>query len=83
MSVAPLLTGVPSARVTVPRVGSPVTVMVRGSPSTSLGAVRPKEVSLLSSSMVRLLLLTTGLSFTALRVISVLPLKLTLPSSTL
>ena len=74
-----LLTIVPSAFVTVPNVGSPVTVMVRTSPSTSVGAVSPKDVSELFSSTVMLLLLTSG---NALMFISVLPSTVTLPSLT-
>ena len=56
VKVSPLLTTVPSPFVTVPNIGSPVTVIVRLSPSTSVGAVSPKDVSVLSSSTVMLLL---------------------------
>ena len=40
--------------------GSPVTVMVRVSPSASVGVVSPNPVSSLASSTVIALLLTTG-----------------------
>ena len=80
MSVS--LTTVASAFVTVPNVGSPVTVIVRVSPSTSIGAVSPKDVFVLSSLTVMLLLSTTGGSFTGLMVISVLPLTVSVPSLT-
>ena len=78
-----LLTTVPSAFVTVPNVGSSVTVIVRVSPSTSVGTVSPKDVSVLSSSTVMLLLSTTGGSLpSGLILISVLPSTVTIPSLT-
>ena len=82
VKVSPLLTTVPSAFVTVPNVGSPVTVIVRLSPSSSVGAASPKDVSVLSSSTVMLLLSTTGGSLTGLILISVLPSTVTVPSLT-
>ena len=81
--VSPSLTAVPSPFVTVPNVGSPVTVIVRVSPSTSVGAVSPKDVSVLSSSTVMLLVSTTGGSLpSGLILISVLPSTVTVPSLT-
>ena len=49
------VTLVPSAKVKVPPVGTAVTVIVRLSPSTSLGAVILRAVLLASSSMLRVL----------------------------
>ena len=80
--MSPLLTTVPSAFVNVPNIGSPVTVIVRVSPSTSLGAVNPKDVPVLSSSTVILLLSTTIESLIAVILISVLPLTVSVPSLT-
>ena len=47
-----LVTSVPSAVVKVPPVGKPVTVMVKLSPSASVGVVIPKATSVESSSVV-------------------------------
>ena len=77
-----LLTTVPSAFVTVPNIGSPVTVIVRVSPSTSVGTVSPKDVSILSSSTVILLLSTWIESLIGVILISVLPLTVSVPSLT-
>ena len=57
-------------------------MIVRLSPSGSVGAVSPKDVSVLSSSTVMLLLSTTGGSLTGLILISVLPSTVTVPSLT-
>jgi hypothetical protein len=48
-----LVTSVPSAVVKVPPVGKPVTVMVKLSPSASVGVVIPKATSVESSSVVK------------------------------
>ena len=80
MSVS--LTTVPSAFVTVPNVGSPVTVIVRLSPSGSVGAVSPRDVSVLFSLTVMLLVSTTRESLTGVILISVLPLTVSVPSLT-
>ena len=82
VNVFPLLTTVLSAFVTVPNIGSPVTVIVRLSPSTSVGAVSPKDVSVLSSLTVMLLVSTTRESLTGVILISVLPLTVSVPSLT-
>ena len=74
---------VPSARVTLPRVGRPVTVMVRLSPSASVGALRPRSVPTLSSLTVRLALSATGASFTGFTPRATWPLTVTVPSLTL
>ena len=50
---------------TVPNVGRPVTVMVKVSPSTSVGVVSPRDVFDLASSTVMLLLSATESSLTA------------------
>jgi hypothetical protein len=47
-----LVTSVPSAVVKVPPVGKPVTVMVKLSPSASVGVVIPRAASVESSSVV-------------------------------
>ena len=47
-----LVTSVPSAVVKVPPVGNPVTVIVKLSPSASVGVVIPKAASVESSSVV-------------------------------
>ncbi|MCY1187042.1 hypothetical protein D9M73_279730 [compost metagenome] len=83
----PLVTAVPSARVTLPRVGRPVTVMVRLSPSTSLGATRPRSVPTDSSLTVRPASAATGASLIGLTTKVTVPLATLLvspwPSSTL
>ena len=58
-----MVTGVPLARVTVPTVGRPLTVMVRTLlVSTSVGAAMFSGVPVLSSSTVTLVSVTTGAS---------------------
>ena len=59
------MTGVPSASVTVPTVGRPVTVIVSGLPSTSVGALSPSGVFADSSATVIVELDATGASLTA------------------
>ena len=58
----------PSAKVTVPTLGSAVTVMVKGLPSTSVGATKPSDVLSDSSFTAMLLLDTTGATFTPVTV---------------
>ncbi|MOA46492.1 hypothetical protein D3C78_1690140 [compost metagenome] len=79
----PLVTAVPSARVTLPRVGRPVTVMVRLSPSTSLGATRPRSVPVDASLTVRPASSATGASFTAVTPRVTVPVTVVVPSFTL
>ncbi|MCY1305721.1 hypothetical protein D9M70_555440 [compost metagenome] len=78
-----MLIALPLARSTWPRVGRPVTVMVRLSPSASVAAVRPRLVPTLSSATTMLLLLTTGRSFTGVTPMVTEPFTVAVPSLTL
>ena len=60
MRICPLVTAVPLAKVIIPKVGNPVTVMVRVVLSASVGAVNPNAVSTLSSSTFIVLFEATG-----------------------
>ncbi len=55
VSVELVVTAVPSAVAKVPPLGTAVTVMVKLLPSASVGAVMPRAVLVVSSSMVRVL----------------------------
>ncbi|MCY1305720.1 hypothetical protein D9M70_555430 [compost metagenome] len=78
-----MATALPFARVTLPRVGRPVMVMVRLSPSASVGALRPRLVPTLSSATVMLLLLASGRSFTGVTPMVTEPFTVAVPSLTL
>ena len=81
VSTWPLVTGVPSASVIVPTEGRPVTVMVNGLPSTSVGALRPSGVFADSSATVMVELEATGTSLTGVTLMFTVALEIApLPS---
>ena len=63
VNVWPTVTATPLAKVTVPTLGSAVTVMVKGLLSASVGASNASGVSRDSSLTVMLVLDTTGAAF--------------------
>ena len=82
MSTWPLATGVPSASVIVPIEGRPVTMMVSGLPSMSVGAVNPSGVLADSSATVMVELDATGTSLTGVTLMVVPALTVAVPSET-